>query len=281
MSSVNPAYATSDNGTFNFGGIFRTQWLNTVGSPTTANIFAHTPLSDKIEIGFNAIHDQLGDGVLQETTVNADIAYVIKLNIWGDKLSFGLKPGINLFNTNFNGFKLNDAAIGADNAFQNTSQTFFNLGAGAFLFSNKYYLGLSVPNFMPNKHLKEQSGFRSIGIDEMHVFFTGGYVFKLTQNVKFKPAFMTKFVKDTPLSADITANFLFNDKFEIGAAHRINDSFSGLVNFKIRPNLRVGYAYDYTISNLGQFNSGSHELFILFDLIPLSKRGYDKSPRFF
>lgn len=280
MSVINPGYATDDLGVINFGGIYRAQWIGATGAPTTSSLFVHAPLSEKLESGFNVVKDELGDDVLNETTLTADLAYKVALN-QNAKLSIGLKAGVNFFTTNFNGFRLNDDAIGTDNAFQNLNETFLNLGAGAFFFTDHYYLGLSVPNFLPNKQLKEASGINAIGIDEMHFFFTGGYVFNLSDNIKFKPAFITKLVQNAPLSADITANFMFFDKFEIGAAHRFDDSFSGLVNYKITPQLRIGYAYDHTITNLGQFNSGSHEIIVLFDLDTFGNRGYDKSPRFF
>ena len=98
--------------------------------------------------------------------------------------------------------------------------------------------------------------------------------------VKLKPAFMTKYVTGAPLSIDFTANILYNNKFEFGVAYRLDDAISALVNINITPTLRVGYAYDYTLSNLGQFNSGTHEIMLLFDLDLLGK-GFDKSPRFF
>lgn len=280
MSVINPGYATDDLGTINFGGIYRTQWVKATGAPTTSSLFVHTPLSEKIETGLNVIKDELGEDVLNETTINADFSYKVNLNT-NAKLALGFKVGANFFTTNFNGFQLNDDDISSDPAFQNLNQTFLNLGAGAFYFTDNYYLGLSVPNFLPNKQLKEANGVQAIGIDELHFFFTGGYVFKLSDNIKFKPAFMTKIVKNSPLSADITANFMFFDKFEIGASHRFDDSFSGLANYRIMPQLRIGYAYDHTISNLGSFNSGSHEIIILFDLDTFGNRGYDKSPRFF
>ena len=91
---------------------------------------------------------------------------------------------------------------------------------------------------------------------------------------------MTKFVDGSPISVDVSANVLYNNKFELGTSYRFNDSFSALMNIRVKPNLRLGYAYDYTVSNLGQFNFGSHEIVLLFNLDLLGK-GYDKSPRFF
>ena len=90
---------------------------------------------------------------------------------------------------------------------------------------------------------------------------------------------MAKFVQEST-TIDISANVLFRDKFEFGAAYRINDAVSALMSIYATPNIRIGYAYDYTLSNLGQFNSGTHEVFVLFDLFMIGK-SRDKSPRFF
>lgn len=278
MSVINPGYATNDACVLNIGGIYRTQWVGVEGAPTTASFFLHAPISEKMETGLNIVKDEIGDGILNETTISGDLAYLVDLT-GTSKLSFGVKLGLNLFNTTIPGdFIVNDPG---DGAFQNLNQSFLNLGAGAFYFTDRYYLGVSVPNFLPNKQINDFNGVKAIGVDESHIFVTGGYVFRMSENVKLKPAFMTKVVSNSPLALDLTANVLLYDKFEIGAAYRLQDSFSGLVNYRITPQLRVGYAYDYTTSNLGQFNSGSHEIMILYNLDFCGKKGYDKSPRFF
>lgn len=282
MSVINPAYATSEMGVLNLGAIYRTQWVGAVGAPKTGSFFAHTPIKENMEIGLSFINDQIGEGAVTENTIAADFAYIITLNE-KVKLSFGAKAGVNLFSIDHNGFVLPDGTIVGQNsndpAFGNINKSFLNLGAGTFLYSDNYYLGLSVPNFLPNKHLKENSG---VGTDEMHFFLTGGYVWNINDKLKFKPATMVKAVQGAPLSFDITANFLINNRFEAGAAYRFDDSVSGLVGFRVTPTLRVGYAYDYTLSNLGDYNSGSHEVFLLFDLgLENLSKGYEKSPRFF
>lgn len=279
MSVLNPAYATDNADVINFGALYRAQWVGSVGGPTTGSFFAHSPIAKKVEMGLSIIHDEIGD-VVKETNVFVDFAYVLKLNET-NKLSFGVKGGATFFSTNFDGFVYSDEL--PDPAFANNlSKTFPNIGVGTFYFGENYYLGLSSPNLLKTKHLEKQDGIVETGVEEIHYFFTGGYVFNLNDNLKFKPAFMTKAVSGAPLSVDITTNFLINNVFEIGAGYRWDDSVSGLVNFKITPALRIGYAYDYTVSNLGRFNSGSHEIMVLFDLNKKGKNnGYDKSPRFF
>lgn len=277
MSVINPGYATDDITTIKAGLIYRSQWVGSVGGPTTGNLFAHTVLTDRLEGGISIVNDQIGD-VVNETNAYIDLAYALPIGEYS-KLSFGIKAGATFFSTDFNGFVYSDPL--PDPAFsENVSKTFPNIGAGFFYFSDDYYFGISAPNLLDSKHLENDSGIVARGSENIHLFFTGGYVFEFNENLKFKPAFMAKHVAGSPLSVDISANVLMYNKLEIGAAYRVNDSFSGLISFGITPSIRLGYAYDYTTSNLGRFNNGSHEVSLLFNINRLIK-GYDKSPRFF
>ncbi|RZJ30790.1 MAG: type IX secretion system membrane protein PorP/SprF, partial [Flavobacterium sp.] len=195
---------------------------------------------------------------------------------------FGVKAGMTLFDADFNGFQYSDAS--PDPAFANNIHQFFpNVGVGTYFFGEHYYIGLSAPNLLRTKHLEHHDAISTIGVEEIHYFLTGGYVFDLNERLKFKPAFMAKGVNGAPLSLDVTANMLFNNFFELGVGYRHDDSVSGLVNFYITPTLRLGYSYDYTLTNLSKYNSGTHEIFVLYDLGSSSGKGkgYDKSPRFF
>jgi len=281
MSVVNPAYATADEGILNLGGLYRTQWVGVEGAPKTGSFFAHTPVNEKIELGISFTNDNIGD-VVTENNIYADFAYVLPVG-FESKLSFGLKAGFTFFNANFDGFVLQSGDVSTDIAFnENISKAFPNLGIGAFFFTDNYYLGLSAPNMLSTKHIESENGIRSTGVQNVHYFFTGGYVFDINRDLKFKPAFMAKAVKGAPLALDITANVLVNERLEAGLGYRLGDAVSALVNFRITPELRIGYAYDYTTSNLSSYSSGSHEIFILFDIDLFGfKGGYDRSPRFF
>lgn len=281
MSVINPAYATAEEGILNLGGLYRTQWVGLEGAPKTGSFFAHTPINDKIEMGISFTNDNIGD-VVNENNIFADFAYVLPVGI-ESQISFGVKAGVTLFDTNFNGFQLQSGGASTDQAFdENISKAFPNLGIGAFFFTDTYYLGLSAPNMLSTKHLENENGIKATGVQNVHYFLTGGYVFDIDENIKLKPAFMARGVKGAPLAVDITANVLINEKLEAGLGYRLDDAISALVNFRVTPELRIGYAYDYTTTNLGDFNSGSHEIFILFDVDLFGfKSGYDRSPRFF
>jgi len=278
MSVLNPAYATDDAGMLRLGGLYRSQWVGIDGAPSTANFFAHTPVSERVELGLSIVHDEIGDWV-KENNITADFAYVLPLNET-NKLSLGIKGGLTTFDANVTGLTLNQLD---DPAFlENMNEVFPVVGVGAYFFGEKYYVGLSAPNLLTSKHLENQQGLRTLGEENIHYFITGGYVFDINQDFKLKPAFMARGVQGAPLSVDITANVLMFNRFEAGLGYRFGDAVTGLVNFAVTPQLRIGYAYDRTTSNLGNYNDGTHEFLLLFDLdlFGLSK-GYDKSPRFF
>ncbi|OXA95772.1 PorP/SprF family type IX secretion system membrane protein [Flavobacterium hercynium] len=280
MSVVNPAYATGTPAMLNLGGLYRTQWAGAVGAPKTFTFFGHTSLSDKIEVGLSLISDDIGDGAKKENNVYADFAYIVDLG-GQNKLSFGIKAGFTSLQTNFNGFVLQSGNVATDLAFaENINVTRPNIGVGAYYFRDNFYVGLSAPNLLSSKHIEEKSGINAYGSEAIHAFLTAGYVFKVNDMFKVKPAFMSKIVPGSAVSVDVTANVLYNDKFELGVAYRVSDAFSGLMSINVTPSMRVGYAYDHTLSNLGQFNSGTHEIMLLFNLDLLGK-GFDKSPRFF
>lgn len=280
MSIINPAYTTNERGLLNFGTLYRSQWLNAEGAPKTLTFFAHATLSNKVETGISLISDDIGDGVLKENNIYADFAYVLQIDAKSN-IALGLKGGVTTFETNFNGLLLPE--FQDDDAFnENLNSIFPNIGVGAFYNRSNFYLGVSTPNLLTSKHIDNQNGILRIGSEEIHAFFISGYVYTINPSLKIKPSIMTKMVKGAPISLDTSFNMLFNNRFEGGISYRWEDAVSAMFNFAVLPAFRLGYAYDYTLSNLGSFSSGSHEVFALFDLDLLGlKKGYDKSPRFY
>lgn len=279
MNVINPAYAGSKEN-LSIGLLYRSQWVNINGAPKTATFSIHSPVGKKVGLGLSAVSDKIGP--VDESNVYADFSYT--LNLGGEhKLAFGLKAGatfqkIGLFSDIGNGYvpDSNDAAFS-----ENTSNTYLNIGAGFFYYTQKYYLAFSVPNFLSNTHLDvtNNGDERKFGSETQHYFLTGGYVFDFSENTKFKPSFMLKSAFNAPTSFDLSANVLFYNRFELGATYRLDDSFGGLVNFEVTPGVRVGYAYDHIISDLNAGTSASHEFMLLFDLN--SPKKVSISPRFF
>jgi type IX secretion system PorP/SprF family membrane protein len=274
MNVINPAYAGSKEN-LSFGLLYRKQWVNIDGAPTTFTLSGSAPIGKNVGAGLSIISDQIGP--VNETNVYGDFSYT--LNLGGEhKLAFGVKAGgtfhkVGLFDIGQNGVPDKD-----DDAFaSNSNRTFFNAGTGVFYYTDKYYLAVSVPNMIKSTYLDYNN--KKFGTEVSHYFITGGYVFDLTDNIKFKPFGLLKTAFNAPTSFDISTNFLFNEKFELGATYRKEDSFGAMANFAISPSLRIGYAYDHIVSDLKVNTTSSHEVILLFDL-NFPKR-ISRSPRYF
>jgi type IX secretion system PorP/SprF family membrane protein len=274
MSVINPAYAGSKEN-MTGGLLYRKQWVEIEDAPTTGTFFINSPVGKNVGLGLSAITDKIGP--VEENNIYADFSYT--LNLGGEhKLAFGLKGGATFHKVGLFSEIYNNVPDIEDPAFrENTNRTFLNLGTGLFYYTDKYYVALSVPNMLKSKHL-DYSG-RQFGTETLHYFLTGGYVFDLNPNVKFKPFAMIKSAFNAPTSLDVSTNFLFNEKFEVGATYRLEDSFGAMVNYAITPTLKIGYAYDHIVSDLKVTTSSSHEVILLFDLNFPKK--VSQSPRYF
>ena len=85
---VNPAYAGS-RGQLSFAGLYRSQWVGLDGAPETFTLNLHSPIQNsRLGYGISIVNDNIGDGVVQETYLDAVISYTIDVSM-DAKLSFG------------------------------------------------------------------------------------------------------------------------------------------------------------------------------------------------
>ena len=279
MNVINPAYAGSKEN-LSFSLLYRAQWVEIEDAPTTATFSGSSPVGKNVGLGLSVINDKIGP--VEETNAYVDFSYT--LNLGGEhRLALGLKAGLTFHDVGlYSDIGNGHVPSPEDPAFQeNVNNTYFNVGAGFFYYTNKYYLAFSVPNMLKSKHLDITEGDTAyeFGSETQHYFLTGGYVFQVTDNMKLKPSFMLKSAFNVEPSLDVSLNALFFEKFEIGATYRLDDSFGGMVNYAITPNLRIGYAYDHIISDLDITTPASHEVMLLFDLNFPKK--VSRSPRYF
>lgn len=272
--NINPAYAGS-RGALSIFGLYRTQWVGLDGAPETSSFSANTPINNSnLGIGLSLINDKIGP--TNENNFSLDLSYTVQTSA-DFKLSFGIKGTANLFNLDIS--KLNPEDQG-DPQFQDLDNKFSpNVGAGVYWHSDKAYFGLSIPNFIETNRYDDND--IAIYKDKINYYLIGGYVFDLDkyQYIKFKPAVLAKMVEGAPLQVDISANFMFVDKFVFGVAYRWSASLSAMAGFQITDGLYIGYGYDRETTNLNNYNSGSHEIFIRYEFI--KKNNKITSPRFF
>ncbi|RKR11963.1 type IX secretion system PorP/SprF family membrane protein [Flavobacterium sp. 90] len=270
--NINPAYAGS-RGALSIFALHRDQWVGLDGAPKTNTVSVNTPINNSnIGIGLSLVNDKIGP--TNENQISADISYTIHTSEdW--KLSFGIKATADIFNLDVD--KLNPETAG-DPQFQNLNSDFSpNIGAGVYWHSDKAYIGLSVPNFIETN--RYDSNDVAIYKDKINYYLMAGYVFDLSYDLKFKPAVLTKMVEGAPLQVDVSANFMFFEKFTVGVAYRWSAALSAMVGFQITDGLYVGYGYDNETTNLKNYNSGSHEIFLRYEIF--KNNGKMTTPRFF
>lgn len=276
---INPAYAGSAE-RVSLKALSRHQWVGFEGAPETQTLSAHTPLPfESIGVGGSLMRDT--HGPVTQYGFMADIAY--RLFLGGDaKLAFGLQGGLNLFQGDFADL---DPLDENDQVFQQNVSTKLDpqFGFGLMYYGERYYLGLSTPKLLRTEFF-DDALLDSLGTvwengQKPHYFLTGGYVFDLGTFTKLKPTFMLKAVDGAPISFDLSANFLFYEKFWLGAMYRHEDAVGAMLQYAFTDNLYAGYAYDFTLSPLRDYSGGSHEIMIGFDFG--NKMKGIRSPRYF
>ena len=272
---VNPAY-TGSRGVTSIFGLYRNQWVGLDGAPKTAALSIHTPIEGKhVGLGGAIYHESIGP----QSTNMIDVDFSYTLEFEESKLAFGLKAAgafyrfdkskLHLFHPN-------------DYAFEGKETSFLpNIGAGVYYYGEKYYVGFSIPYLLDTKTFSKNDDRKIISDinQKQHYNIMGGYVFDLSENTKFKPAGLMKIVSGSPLQLDLSGNFLFNERFTVGAAWRWSAAVSVMAGFQIDRNWFIGYAYDWETTDLRKYNSGSHEIFLRYEFSRDMKKII--SPRFF
>jgi type IX secretion system PorP/SprF family membrane protein len=273
--AINPAYAGSRDA-LSIVGLNRNQWAGFDGGPQTQTLSIHSPLrNEKIGLGLSLINDKAG--YENFTYVYGDFSYTIQASETVD-ISFGLKAGMTYYKLAEELY--NATEVNQDPYFNDKLNRWNpNLGAGILFHSEKWYLGLSTPKII-NHDLNNETDFKAL--ERVHYYAIGGYVFDVAESVKFKPSFMVKHTEGVPLSTDLTANFLFNERFWLGGSYRMNgkqEAIGALVDFQVTDQFRVGYTYEIPTGEIRPYTSGSHEILLMYEFKFMKNK--QKSPRYF
>ncbi len=261
MTIVNPAYAGSRNA-LSINMLGRTQWVGVEGAPKTGTLSIHSPvgLHENMGLGFSAIYDQVGP--LKETHLYADISYTLDVSYSG-KLAFGLKGGVSFQNLNQSLLNFNSSQSFTANL---NNRTYPNFGFGMYYNEEKFYVGVSIPNILQTNFLNSESGLITETSKNSTFFIASGYVFEINDDIQLKPSFLVKYSSVLPTSFDLSATVFIQNKLELGTSYRLSESMSFVAALFVNDNLRIGYAYDYSVGNLSGYSNGSHEIMLLFDL---------------
>lgn len=270
---LNPAYAGT-NEAVSALAYYRYQWANIDTAPRTFAISGHGRFARNAGLGLYIENDNIG--VHNRVTAKLSYAYRLRVGTKGN-LSLGIQAGFLSYGSNFNEIEfLQDSG---DELLTGDQGRFVpNFGAGAFYYTDRFYVGLSVPHIVNNGLLDTNSDDDSV--QRHHYFLNAGAVFATSRDFRIRPSFMLRAIPgEAPLSLDLNVNFIIREALTLGLSHRLTDSMSFILGYQFNKNLRAGYAYDFPISDISYFKAATHDFFIGYDF------GFDNdkvlSPRFF
>jgi len=254
---INPAYAGYRR-LISVFGLYRNQWVGIEGAPQTFNLSVDAPVGkSRVGLGLDFIDDKIGASDNISATV--DFSYTLPVNR-KTSLAFGVKAGFNYLNLDPTKLHIYDPNVDLDL----TNHTAPMVGLGFYLYGERWFLGASTPNFLETKHYHGVQV--STATEKMHFYVMGGYVFDFSRSVALKPAGLIKAVVGAPVSIDVSANVSILEKMDFGVSYRWDAAVSAMAGFQLTEGIFVGYAYDYPTTTLAHFNTGSHEIFMRFDI---------------
>lgn len=265
--AMNPAYAGIHDGV-SASFLSRYQWVDVQGAPKTQLFSIHSPLKfHPVSLGAVFYRDVIG--VKKENS--SYLSYAYRIGLTKDiRLSFGIQANIHQINQEFilgAADDPNDPRLNDDSALK------FNTGSGLLLHSDLFYFGISVPQMFKNKYGSQEL---ALGRLVQHMYITGGYVFRLKDDIVLKPNVLIKAVSNAPVQVDFNANLLLKNLIWVGLNYRWRESLAALAALQIGPRMQLGYAFDLGSNDL---SSTSHEVMINYIVdFPTSKI---LTPRYF
>ena len=263
---INPAYAGAEEA-LSISLLHRAQWAGVEGAPTTQSLTAHSLFkSSKVGLGLAVVNDKIG--IHNIITASSSFAYRIQLK-QETFLSFGLQFGVNQVKSDFNSRagqiqNPNDPALNKGNL----SETSFEFGSGIYLITPRLNMGISMPNML-YKNIEADS--IEDGLLNNNVYFLFRYSIPIASNFTLQPGFLIKYTKELPVSMDINLAAVINNVLLFGVSYRIKESVNPIIQAKITPQFKIGYAFDYPLSSVDSYGSNSHEFMVSY-LFSFSKQ---------
>jgi len=265
---INPAYVGSHE-SVSATLLYRNQWVGIEGAPKTQTFSIHAPLKNRhVGIGISAMNEEIG--ISHQLSVNAYFAYRILYP--HSALSFGLGGGFSNQEERFSDVR---TIVQGDQQFMTDVNKKFmpNSSFGIYYYNKHFYAGISIPRLMENKIIISSANSvveNKVNYKLWHYNLASGYVFDLKEDLKFKPSIFIKVVQNAPVEIDVNANFIIHDLLWLGAGYRSGDAVAALFGLQLRKNILLGYSYDYTLTPLKTYNSGTHEISLRYNF------GYNK-----
>lgn len=283
---ANPGYAGADDA---INGLLlnRYQWVGYGGGEPKTLVFSVDAAVNAFGapggVGINIVSDQFG--YYDNMWVNFSYSYKVETSL--GLLGIGVSPGIYNFNINpaegwISPVDLENNSTGGTGDYaipqEESSQLTFDVGLGAYLHTNKYYLGLSV------SHLNQgEVKYDELAVDFLtrHYYLMGGYNIKLTDPLfELRPSFLFK-SDVASWQLDLNTNVVYDDRLWAGLSYRLQDAVALLMGVELMNGLRFGYSFDLVTSSVRRYSFSSHEFFVSYSIdLERSRNQKYKSIRF-
>jgi len=238
MNLFNPAYVGINDETL-LTSTLRRQWTGVPDAPSTQTVSFGMPVGKNLGIGVSVLNEQTF--IEKQNTVAIDFSYKVQMNQNTD-LYFGLKAGGNFYDVNLSGLETYNIMI--DNSLTNISSFNPNIGVGAVLRNEKWFVSVAVPRLLNTTKARNEMGFATIATDRPHFYVSGGYDFELSDSFTLKPSTMVRYVNAAPISIDLNTMLSFENKFEIGATYRTDQAYAAISTITISKHFMFGFVYE-------------------------------------
>jgi type IX secretion system PorP/SprF family membrane protein len=260
--AINPAYAGSRD-VLSASLMYRNQWIGFDGAPVTASLSAHMPMRNKtVALGLYFMNEKIG--FINNVSCFGQYAY--RVRVGKGRLAFGLKAGFEMLKEDQSKIVIQQS----DAVFNNENKGYFlpNFGFGTYYYNSKFFLGAAVPAFMSYREASKGNGFEPYNdVKNYNFLISTGILIRVNDYFKIKPSTLLRYLANSPIQYDLNCNaILFKEEvLWLGASYRAGDAIVGLVEYQFNPQIRIGYAYDYSLGPLSKYNSGSHEIMFRYE----------------
>jgi len=271
---LNPAYAGTSE-TISATTFYRNQWTGFDGAPTTFSLGLHAPFFRRVGLGINFESDAIGP--ISTFKISGNYAYKIPLK--SGTISAGIKASMISYNADFSDVETIEAD---DIAYQeNVNKLLPNFGLGLYYYNENFMVGFGMPRLLENNLSdSEDVGIQRMSALERHYYGIAGFVAPIGQQFKIKPTLLAKYQANSPMEVDISTHLIYNDLIWFGVSYRTNASVNFNLVYQVNNQIKIGYAYDYATTRIGQYSSGSHEITMSYDILQ-NKGNRIITPRYF
>ena len=258
--ALNPAYAGSQEA-LNIELHSRMQWVGFEGAPRTLSLSMHSPMRDKrVNLGIIILSDRYGSN--RETGFLLNYAY--RLELGKGNLAMGLAAGGTSLSSEADAIRYVQPG---DLLLQDPARRAFipEFSLGAYFHSDRYYAGFSMPLFLGHTTNASNGKYNlSFNLAEANYMFVSGIIFRISQDFELLPSMLLRINPSSNTQFDLSCNIIYGEKIWLGATLRTNGNLSAILQMQINSQIRVGYSYGYEISELSNYQQGSHEILMVY-----------------